>query len=152
MSTIILSGCVKDTCNGRGNTFLMVELDSTYLDDTTNFNAEFDLITLHELPDSYFADVMRVDSITEAYTNLISVTSSRLVLTLNNSALPGILENKDYTLSYAFSDRQEYIECEHPGSLDQYHLELSFSILNEDGVNYELTDFNWEEYYTAGHL
>lgn len=153
VTSFSLTSCVKDTCNGAlGNTFQSVEYNSALLNGDSLVTINVSLATLDDLPADYFTDVGPLDEHTNVITNSVTVTKTNLELTLTDSIVPTVNENVDLIFNFVFGDRRNYIDCQHSGSSDSYFLELVFNLEQvEEGV-FEVSDFNWNEIFAAGHL
>ena len=136
----------KDTCSILGNTFVSIELD------TSTIGLSLMLETLDTLTETYFetATLVRLKSDHDGnpFNNLAEgssinlSTSDRLNIRLpdpNNEA-------EEVGLSIRYPDRQDFINCEHSGSGDQYVLFLFFNYL-PDG---RFEDFRWIEDFRPG--
>lgn len=148
-----VSSCVKDTCNGAiGNTFINIEFNS--IDNTLEDgpNAYFTMETNDELPENYFSDAIADDSTTLAQVDTVEITQTQLMLSFTEAALPDSAQSTVISVNYVFGDRRNYISCQHPGSADSYFLELNMTLSNPNNSGYEISDFEWNEIYAAGHL
>ncbi len=104
------------------------------------------------MPITYFEEVEYSD-IDEAYSDVsIAETNTSIALTLPQELLPAEAESASFHLNYIFGDRRNYIDCQHPGSSDQYFLELSFELFHLTDDVYFILEFDWNEIYAAGHL
>ncbi len=153
VTSFSLTSCVKDTCNGAlGNTFQSVEYNSVLLNADSLVTINVSLATLDDLPTDYFTDVIPLDDDTDAITNTVTVTKTNLELILTDSTVPAVSENVDLIFNFVFGDRRNYIDCQHSGSSDSYFLELMFNLEQVEAGVFEVSQFNWNEIFAAGHL
>ena len=104
------------------------------------------------MPSDYFTDVIPLDDDTDAITNTVTVTKTNLELILTDSTVPAVSENVDLIFNFVFGDRRNYIDCQHSGSSDSYFLELMFNLEQVEAGVFEVSQFNWNEIFAAGHL
>ncbi len=146
-----IGSCTKDTCNASlGNTFSSIHFDSLGMNDS-ELRLHCTSITLSDLPDSYFTNALAYDSLS-AQISAINCSQTSIQLDLLGSYLPPIDSNRTYVLTYRFNDRRNNIDCKHAGSNDTYLLELSFDIDRIDSNSFQLTHFQWNEFFLAGYL
>ena len=72
---------------------------------------------------------------------------NNLTITLLPSALIQTPTHLDF--HFFFPDREDYIDCVHPGSDDEYQLDLAFSI-DKSADTLIIDEFNWVETFFAG--
>lgn len=134
-----------DTCQVLGKTFVSVKLDTTT-------GLALNILTLDTLPEAYFeeASLVRLNMDKEGNTindlsqgsNIDLSTSNKLNIKLSS---PNNLV-EEVGISIRYPDRQDFIDCEHPGSGDQYVLLLYFNYLPDGRVE----DFRWVEDFRPG--
>lgn len=145
-----------DTCNKKlGDTFTSVDVSNTNLDiNTQNVSLVFNTNTLSDLPEMYFLDgrlyedVALVDS---SKVDTFYATSNKIEIVLKSSEAPELSESKSYKYQMHFGDRRNYIDCKHPGMADSYQLDLIFDLTNSNSI-FEISNFKWEEFHSAGAL
>ncbi len=157
-----LSQCREaDTCNSvLGDTFQLIVLDTISFDNEANLALQFEWNALEELPDSYFADVALLRGEQDPYRNewindhedLESWEANRVSMTLllKPSSLPVLNNDREIHLHFRFPDRQDHIDCTHPGSGDSYYFDISFNLKQTAENEFELSMLAWEENFQAG--
>lgn len=153
IAIIFLQSCVKDTCNNElGSTFYEVAPTTTEHPVTEPVIISLEMETLPELPAAYFESVLSGNDMTAAQIQSVNAQTDSLHLFMKAGVLPDSGTVLTYQLSLQFGDRQDYINCQHPGSADRYFLELTFDLDNPVNTHYELLNFSWNEVFLAGHL
>jgi len=153
IAIVLLQSCVKDTCNNElGNTFYEIAPTTPEHPVTEPVDISFEMETLPELPTAYFEAVLSGNEITAAQIQSVNAQKDSMHILMKEDVLPDSGTVLTYQLSLQFGDRQDYINCQHPGSADRYFLELTFDLGNPVNTHYELLNFNWNEVFLAGHL
>ena len=138
----------ENTCHPLGDTFTSIELDTAASIASLSLN----LVTLDTLPEAYFDDVSLWRSNTDHDGNTFNslAEGSMINLTTSNRLeidLPPPLDNSEEVgVLVVYSDRREFITCEHPGSGDAYKLFLFFDYLPDGRIE----NFRWVEDYRPG--
>ncbi|MBN2662171.1 MAG: hypothetical protein JXR68_00860 [Bacteroidales bacterium] len=156
-----LLACQKDTCNeSLGSTFMNVQLDSLKIDINNDVDIKLKLSTLDALPLNYFTDFNLIlsDNNPQGYwwhnaapaIDTIFVNNEKIQFTILNDSLPIIGTSLKYDFHLVFPDRRNYISCEHLGSSDCYYLDFSFVLKKVDTLNYQISDFYWDETLNKG--
>ena len=158
----VASACkTTDTCNRvLGTTFQSVLADTAVLENNGNLTLLFDWSTLTLLPDTYFstASLLRSEQspFNEEWINNHeqlddwTADKTQLSLELNATIVPSIGATQLVSLHYRFPDRQEHIDCIHPGSGDSYYFDLTFTINRLDTTGFSITDVDWKETFSPG--
>ena len=138
----------EDTCHPLGHTFMSVELDPT----TAAASLSLSLVTLDTLPEAYYAKATLVrlsgDQNGNAFNNLADgsfinlPTADRLIIDLPTPADT----TEDAGISISYPDRQDFVDCKHPGSGDEYVLFIFFTYLPDGQVE----NFRWVEDFRPG--
>ena len=146
----LLTSCLTDNCT-QGTTMTDPRVVNSFngLEETPQLVITWDPGTERgsALPDSYF-EVVRLNcsysfqncpfsSLTDA-----SYDATTKSITVSFSDLSEYLNSND-TLQFAleFPDRQQYINCEHPGSADRYYTQVTLNFNNGEFVDAEFVEF-----------
>ena len=157
ISSIVIAQqtCQKDTCND----------EVTFQDITCTLNSESSDVIFElswsqgkDLPSSYYQDFLIYKPLIDRYGEAIQ-NDFNLIDTITNTNIEGMSIKMDSTLLQTiprsvyiylvFPDRKEYIDCQHPGSSDDYILDLQFN-LSETQDSLVLNEFSWNETFFPG--
>jgi len=140
--------------------FLTVLADTAFLESSGNLTLVFDWGTLAVLPDTYFsaADLLRGEMSPfnkewiNDHDNLEDWTADKnqLSLELNATLVPTIGATQLVSFHYRFPDRQDHIDCIHPGSGDVYYFDLTFTISRANEAEFSISDIDWLEKFRPG--
>ena len=146
----LLVSCRKkeDSCQPLGNTFTSVELDTSVAVGTLALH----FTTLDTLPEAYYAEAtlvrLDVDQNGIAFDNLAAGSMIKLANADSLKILlpPSSNSAKAVGVSIRYPDRQDFIDCAHPGSGDAYVLFLFFTYMPNGAIE----NFHWLEDYRRG--
>lgn len=152
-----LSSCWKDNCDQFGDTFISINIDKVEKDASGNLIIEFAMNTINDLPARYFEQVVLRNTLTDSrtgeaieVTESVEATKTTIRLVVQSAFVPGPGEVLNYAPLLNFPDREDYVDCSHPGSSDDYLLYLDMNIQTIDGNEYELENFIWYEEVLKG--
>ncbi len=152
MSVLIIANSLTsctDTCNKKlGDTFYSVEKGSTTILSSQNLKLDFKTSTLSDLPEQYFSDIFLFD---DSVLDSLYASKTNVGIIIKQADLPAINDTKNFKYQLSFGDRRTYIDCKHPGMSDTYQLDLNFDLKNNNSI-YEMSNFTWEEFHSAGAL
>ena len=156
-SFVLQQSCNKDTCNDI-ETF--VEMDANLLADTSSVKLElqwtqgkflpksyFDAYFIYEAPQDRFGIAWQNDF--ELIDTLTMISTTGLNIELSEEAETNL--PRDVFLHFIFPDRRQFIGCDHPGSNDDYHLDISFQLF-ENTASIQMRNFTWKETLIKGEL
>ncbi len=155
---VLCASCIKDTCNEIGETFQTIELDDVQADASGQLAISFYTESLSVLPERYFED----GTISDRYLSIAvdgaetlesyALKKDRFAITLKPEVLPLDGENTSLSIAFEFPDRRGYIDCDHPGNSDSYHVLLKIEVRNNGTEGFDISNFEWSQYTAKGAL
>lgn len=150
-----ISSSAEDTCNEKlGDTFHEITVDSVYIDSSLNLSIKLDINSSKYLPIAYLKDFKLIKATANPYgvnwnnpweqIDTIHIDKKVIRLVIKPESLPKQDKRTSLSLHLNFADRLKYIECIHPGSWDNYSLDMDFDLKKEKNT-FTLYNFTWKE-------
>ncbi len=157
---ILSFSCQQDTCNEKkGDTFNSFEFYEA-MNDSINQKIVVSLSydALKDLPLNYFNDGYlwqayntpegeKIDS-SIYYIDSVYFDKSYMKLHILHTLFHDSVESKNFRVLYYFPDREQYIDCKHPGASDAYRIDVDFT-LQKNVDAYTVKSLVWKQSYHA---